>query len=110
MQGYAGYNYGTGPAEWGQEQCYDYYKKPTCPSPAVQDDPFEEIAPSRFPPGADPRVVEAFNRIDRDGNGLIDDQELQSVLTTSCGHKFSLRTVRLLMYQFTHSNKRLISM
>ncbi|KAJ8440468.1 hypothetical protein Cgig2_013627 [Carnegiea gigantea] len=115
MQGYAGYNYGTGAGDWGQvqqEQYYGYgsygsYKKPTCPSPAMQD-PFEDIAPTAFPSGIDPKVVNAFNRIDCDGNGVIDDQELQTVLTTSCGHKFSLRTVHLLMHEFTHSNKRMI--
>ncbi|KAJ8440469.1 hypothetical protein Cgig2_013628 [Carnegiea gigantea] len=62
MQGYVGYNYGTGVGDW----------------------------------------------IDGDGNGAIGDQELQTVLTTSRGHKFSLRTVHLLMYEFTHSNKRMI--
>lgn len=70
-------------------------------------DPFCEIAPSAFPPGTDPKVVQCFNRIDKDGNGVIDDTELQAVLS-SCNQTFSLRTVHLLMYEFTHSNKRKI--
>lgn len=70
-------------------------------------DAFCEIMPSAFPPGTDPKVIECYNRIDRDGNGIIDDRELQSVLT-NCNHNFNLRTVHLLMYEFTHSNKRMI--
>ncbi|KAJ8449816.1 hypothetical protein Cgig2_001472 [Carnegiea gigantea] len=70
-------------------------------------DPFCEISPSAFPPGTDPKVVQCFNRIDKDGNGVIDDTELQAVLS-SCNQTFSLRTVHLLMYEFTHSNKRKI--
>ncbi|XP_021741065.1 probable calcium-binding protein CML49 [Chenopodium quinoa] len=70
-------------------------------------DAFCEIMPSAFPPGTDPKVIECFNRIDRDGNGIIDDRELQSVLT-NCNHNFNLRTVHLLMYEFTHSNRRMI--
>lgn len=124
MQGYVGYNYGTRAGGWGQgqqKQCYGYgycsgsygsgsygsYKKPTCPPPAMQD-LFEDIAPTIFPPGTYPMVVDVFNQIDRDGNVVIDDQELLTVLTTSCGHKFSVRTVHLLMYEFTHGNKRMI--
>nr|AHB08890.1 EF-hand calcium binding protein [Suaeda glauca] len=70
-------------------------------------DAFCEIMPSSFPPGTDPKVIECYNRIDRDNNGIIDDKELQSVLT-NCNHSFSLRTVHLLMFEFTHSNKRMI--
>ncbi|KAL2923486.1 putative calcium-binding protein CML49 [Bienertia sinuspersici] len=70
-------------------------------------DAFCDIMPSSFPPGTDPKVIECYNRIDRDNNGIIDDKELQSVLT-NCSHSFSLRTVHLLMFEFTHSNKRMI--
>lgn len=70
-------------------------------------DAFCEIMPSAFPPGTDPKVIECYNRMDRDGNGIIDDKELQSVLT-NCSHNFNIRTVHLLMYEFTHSNKRMI--
>lgn len=70
-------------------------------------DAFCDIMPSSFPPGTDPKVIECYNRIDRDGNGIIDDMELQSVLS-NCNHSFSMRTVHLLMFDFTHSNKRVI--
>ncbi|XP_074276801.1 calcium-binding protein CBP-like [Silene latifolia] len=68
-------------------------------------DPFCEIMPSHFPPGTDPKIVACFNRIDRDGNGVVDDMELQSVLS-SCNYSFNMRTVHLLMFEFTHSNRR----
>lgn len=68
---------------------------------------FCEVAPSSFPPGTDLKIIQCFNRIDKDGNGCIDDRELQSVLS-SCNQAFSLRTVHLLMYEFTHSNRRII--
>ncbi|KAL9237947.1 hypothetical protein vseg_012437 [Gypsophila vaccaria] len=70
-------------------------------------DPFCEITPSHFAPGTDPKIVECFNRIDRDGNGVVDDMELQAVLS-SCNYRFNMRTVHLLMFEFTHSNKRVI--
>lgn len=70
-------------------------------------DPFCEIMPSAFPPGTDPKVIECYNRMDRDGNGVIDDMELQSVLS-NCNHSFGTKTVHLLMYEFTHSNRRII--
>ncbi|KAL9232583.1 hypothetical protein vseg_007681 [Gypsophila vaccaria] len=70
-------------------------------------DAFCDVQPSSFPPGTDCKIVECFNKIDRNCNGIIDDKELQSVLS-SCNHSFSSRTVHLLMYQFTHSNKRMI--
>ncbi|KAK9726060.1 hypothetical protein RND81_05G187300 [Saponaria officinalis] len=70
-------------------------------------DPFCDVTPSHFPPGTDPKMVECFNRIDRDGNGVVDDRELQAVLS-SCNHRFNMRTVHLLMFDFTHSNKRML--
>lgn len=44
---------------------------------------------------------------DRDRSGFIDDNELQSTLS-SYNQKFSLRTVHLLMYHFTNTNIRKI--
>ncbi|KAL8128682.1 hypothetical protein V2J09_017837 [Rumex salicifolius] len=70
-------------------------------------DPFCAMVPSSFPPGTDPKLVECFNRIDKDRSGLICDQELQSALSTF-DQRFSLRTVHLLMYMFTGSNSKVI--
>ncbi|KAK9671085.1 hypothetical protein RND81_12G005700 [Saponaria officinalis] len=90
-----------------QPSTYKYSSTSTTTMTVFGQDAFCEIQPSSFPPGTDPKMVECFNKIDRNCNGIIDDKELQSVLS-SCNHSFSSRTVHLLMYQFTHSNKRMI--
>ncbi|KAJ6853100.1 putative calcium-binding protein CML49 [Iris pallida] len=66
--------------------------------------PFAVLAPSAFPPGTDPNVVACFQAADADGSGFIDDRELQRALSSSSGQRFSIRTVRLMMYLFTSSN------
>ncbi|GAB2221636.1 hypothetical protein Droror1_Dr00012821 [Drosera rotundifolia] len=81
------------------------YQQPQ-PSPFECDDPFGSIIPSSFPPGTDPKIIESFNRIDKNGDGMIDDVELQTVLSSFSS--FNLRTVHLLMYLFTNSNSRMI--
>lgn len=40
---------------------------------------------------------------DQDGSGFIDDKELQRALS-SANHSFSIRTVHLLMFEFTRNN------
>lgn len=69
--------------------------------------PFASLLPSQFPPGTDPNVVACFQMADRDGSGFIDDKELQSALS-SYNQTFSMRTVHLLMYNFTNTNTRKI--
>lgn len=69
--------------------------------------PFASLLPSQFPPGTDPSVVACFQLADRDGSGFIDDKELQSALS-SYNQTFSMRTVHLLMYNFTNTNTRKI--
>ncbi|XP_071679461.1 uncharacterized protein [Lolium perenne] len=49
-----------------------------------------------FPPGTHPDVERAFRAADRDGSGRIDERELQDALSDTY-HRFSIRTVRLLM-------------
>ncbi|KAK8628984.1 hypothetical protein V6N13_077843 [Hibiscus sabdariffa] len=52
-----------------------------------------------FPAGTEPGVVRAFQMVDRDRSGFIDEHELQQAL--SSGYKrFNLRTIRLLMFLF----------
>ncbi|GAB4843891.1 hypothetical protein Ancab_013855 [Ancistrocladus abbreviatus] len=70
-------------------------------------DPFFDLVPSSFPPGTDQKVIDCFNRIDKDRNGLLCDKELQSALS-SFSQSFSMRTVHLLMYIFTSTNTRVI--
>nr|CAB3483805.1 unnamed protein product [Digitaria exilis] len=55
--------------------------------------------PVAFPPGTHPDVERAFRAADRDGSGAIDEHELQGALS-SAYHRFSIRTVRLLIFLF----------
>ncbi|KAJ0952915.1 putative guanylate cyclase activating protein [Helianthus annuus] len=55
-------------------------------------------APS-FPPGTHPEVIRSFQMVDLDRSGFIDAKELQQALI-SAYQKFSIRTIRLLMFQF----------
>ncbi|KAI6701582.1 hypothetical protein NL676_015906 [Syzygium grande] len=78
------------------------------PAPAqAYGNPFAALTPSSFPPGTDPSLVACFQMADQDGSGLVDDREMQRALS-SYNQGFSLRTVRLLMYIFTHTNTRRI--
>ncbi|CAL9174120.1 unnamed protein product [Musa hybrid cultivar] len=54
---------------------------------------------SYFPPGTPPEVIRSFQAVDRDQSGFIEESELQAALS-SAYHKFSIRTVRLLMFLF----------
>ncbi|KAF9592472.1 hypothetical protein IFM89_025651 [Coptis chinensis] len=67
----------------------------------------DDLLPSSFPPGTDPKAAALFQKADQDGNGFIDDKELKSALS-SYSSTFSIRTVRLLMYAFTGTNTRII--
>jgi calcium-binding protein CML len=49
-----------------------------------------------FPPGTHPDVERAFRAADRERSGRIDERELQDALSDTY-HRFSIRTVRLLM-------------
>ncbi|CAM0911634.1 unnamed protein product [Alopecurus aequalis] len=55
-----------------------------------------------FPPGTHPDVARAFRAVDRDGSGSIDERELQAALSNAY-HRFSIRTVRLLMFLFSNA-------
>jgi len=57
------------------------------------------FVPVAFPPGTHPEVERAFRAADRDGSGAIDGRELQGALSAAY-HRFSIRTVRLLMFLF----------
>ncbi|KAM3207940.1 hypothetical protein ACQJBY_062925 [Aegilops geniculata] len=53
-----------------------------------------------FPPGTHPDVERAFRAVDRDASGSIDEGELQAALSDA-HHRFSIRTVRLLIFLFS---------
>ncbi|KAI3984619.1 hypothetical protein MKX01_003982 [Papaver californicum] len=55
-----------------------------------------------FPQGTNPEIIRSFHTVDKDRSGFIDERELQEAL--SFGYqKFSLRTVRLLMFLFKNT-------
>ncbi|EES14088.1 probable calcium-binding protein CML48 [Sorghum bicolor] len=61
------------------------------------------FVPVAFPPGTHPEVERAFRSADRDCSGAIDERELQGALS-SAYHRFSIRTVRLLMFLFNDAS------
>ncbi|KAI8524344.1 hypothetical protein RHMOL_Rhmol13G0143200 [Rhododendron molle] len=54
---------------------------------------------SDFPPGTHPEVIRSFQMVDRDRSGFIDESELQLALSSGY-QRFSLDTIRLLMFLF----------
>ncbi|XP_062083023.1 probable calcium-binding protein CML48 [Humulus lupulus] len=54
---------------------------------------------SGFPQGTSPDVIRSFELVDRDRSGFIDENELQQALSSGY-QRFSLRTIRLLMFLF----------
>ncbi|GKB45836.1 probable calcium-binding protein CML48 [Tanacetum coccineum] len=58
-----------------------------------------------FPPGTHPEVIRSFQAVDLDRSGFIDAKELQQALTIAY-HKFSLRTIKLLMFQFRNPSPK----
>ncbi|KAG1331693.1 putative calcium-binding protein CML48 [Cocos nucifera] len=56
-----------------------------------------------FPPGTAPEIIHSFQAVDRDRSGFIDEYELQAALSSGY-QRFSLRTIRLLMFLFQNPN------
>ncbi|WJZ89913.1 hypothetical protein VitviT2T_009096 [Vitis vinifera] len=61
---------------------------------------------SSFPPGTHPDVIRSFQMVDRDRSGYIDEIELQQALSSGY-QRFSLRTIRLLMFLFKNPSSPL---
>ncbi|OVA15278.1 EF-hand domain [Macleaya cordata] len=61
------------------------------------------LLPTAFPEGTDPEVMKCFRMVDQNRNGFIDDKELQKALS-SYNHRFSLKTIHLLMYLHTNNS------
>ncbi|CAN4119214.1 unnamed protein product [Withania somnifera] len=59
---------------------------------------------SFFPPGTDPQVIQSFQMVDRDHSGFVEDKELQEALTSGY-QRFSLRTIRLLIFLFKNPSE-----
>ncbi|KAG9459100.1 hypothetical protein H6P81_003608 [Aristolochia fimbriata] len=58
---------------------------------------------ANFPPGTHPEIIRSFQMVDKDRSGFIDEMELQAALSSGY-QKFSLRTIRLLMFLFKNPN------
>ncbi|XP_059627624.1 probable calcium-binding protein CML48 [Cornus florida] len=59
-----------------------------------------------FPPGTHPDIIRTFQAVDNDRSGFIDETELQRALSSHY-QRFSLRTIRLLMFLFKNPNDSL---
>ncbi|XP_022753761.1 probable calcium-binding protein CML48 [Durio zibethinus] len=59
-----------------------------------------------FPAGTNPYVVRAFEMVDRDRSGFIDENELQQALSSGY-ERFNIRTIRLLMFLFKNPHDSL---
>ncbi|KAL2239323.1 probable calcium-binding protein CML48 [Sesamum indicum] len=87
-----GYGSGSTPPPQGYEY-YPYHQQPQ-----------QQNVYSLFPPGTHPDVIRSFQMVDRNQNGYIEERELQEALTWNY-QKFSLRTLRLLIFLFRSSNE-----
>lgn len=84
------FNYGSGQSSYS----YGYNTYP----PQQQYQSYNYQA-SSFPPGTHPDVIRSFQMVDRDGSGFIEEMELQQALSSGY-QRFSLRTIRLLIFLF----------
>ncbi|KAL4383304.1 hypothetical protein GQ457_15G028300 [Hibiscus cannabinus] len=77
-----------------QHRYQSYYGNPSPPPPSSSYG-----LSGGFPAGTQPDVVRAFQMVDRDRSGFIDEHELQQALSSGY-QRFNLRTIRLLMFLF----------
>ncbi|KAK8504869.1 hypothetical protein V6N12_033120 [Hibiscus sabdariffa] len=75
-----------------QHQYQSYYGNPSPPLPSSSYG-----QSGGFPAGTQPGVVRAFQMVDRDRSGFIDEHELQQALSSGY-QRFNLRT----MYKIAH--------
>ncbi|KAG5578020.1 hypothetical protein H5410_058154 [Solanum commersonii] len=78
-------------AGYGPGSSYGYYQNP--PNYG-----------SGFPPGTDPQVIQSFQMVDRDCSGFVEEKELQQALSSGY-QRFSLRTIRLLIFLFKNPSE-----
>ncbi|XP_047073783.1 calcium-binding protein CBP-like [Lolium rigidum] len=89
------------PASSSSSSTYGYgqgggYRPPAPSSSSPYGHGYGQGGAVAFPPGTHPDVERAFRAADRDRSGRIDERELQAALSDAY-HRFSIRTVRLLM-------------
>ena len=65
----------------------------------------ENRRPQQFPPRTAQEIIDSFNAYDLDGDGVIDDSELESALSL-VEHIISPSTVHFLMWRFTGNNSK----
>ncbi|KAK1435064.1 hypothetical protein QVD17_00823 [Tagetes erecta] len=97
------YSYQPPPPPSSQQPPYGYnYTQTQNPNSGYGGQYGYPAVPS-FPAGTHPEVIRSFQMVDLDRSGFIDAKELQQALT-SAYQKFSIRTIRLLMFQFRNPN------
>ncbi|XWS52893.1 hypothetical protein CRYUN_Cryun11dG0111300 [Craigia yunnanensis] len=95
------------PYEQQQQQTYSYSHHESPPSHSY----YGQLQPSSygqsgFPAGTHAGVVRAFQMVDRDRSGFIDENELQQALSSGY-ERFSIRTIRFLMFLFKNNHDSL---
>ncbi|KAB2015217.1 hypothetical protein ES319_D08G009500v1 [Gossypium barbadense] len=81
------------------QQHQSYYGQYPTPSPPPSSSSSYGPSGGGFPAGTSPDVIRAFQMVDRDRSGFIDEYELQQALSSGY-QRFNLRTIRLLMFLF----------
>ncbi|MBA0553086.1 hypothetical protein Golob_012303, partial [Gossypium lobatum] len=81
------------------QQHQSYYGQYPTPSPPPPSSSSYGPSGGGFPAGTSPDVIRAFQMVDRDRSGFIDEYELQQALSSGY-QRFNLRTIRLLMFLF----------
>ncbi|GKV34938.1 hypothetical protein SLEP1_g43270 [Rubroshorea leprosula] len=106
FSGHSSQSYAPSAPELPQSGRYGYHHGATPPPnhsyygmPQQQQQQGPGYMQSWFPPGTNPDVIRAFEMVDRDRSGFIDENELQQALSSGY-RRFNLRTIRLLMFLF----------
>ncbi|OIT26417.1 PREDICTED: probable calcium-binding protein CML48 [Nicotiana attenuata] len=84
-----------------QPQSSGYEYGPTSSSSSSYGYNYQQPTPNyaTFPPGTDPQIIQSFQMVDRDQSGFVEEKELQQALSSGY-QRFSLRTIRLLIFLF----------
>ncbi|XP_031498187.1 calcium-binding protein CBP-like [Nymphaea colorata] len=71
------------------------------------NDPFGfAMQPCTFPPGTDQKIIHAFDAVDKDCNGYIEESELRTALS-KCNQTYTARTIRFFMCAFSKDTTRI---
>ncbi|KAK6247378.1 hypothetical protein QUC31_018943 [Theobroma cacao] len=116
-RGYSSHSYAPSapelpPQSYGQQQQQDNYSSnhhggsPPSHSYYGQHQQQPSYGQASFPAGTHPEVIRAFEMVDRDRSGFIDENELQRALSSGY-QRFNIRTIRLLMFLFKNPHDSL---